>query len=200
MTEQIHRWMKHAPLLSLVLLCAAGASAQTENFTIAPDQSKVAFTVVDTLHTVHGTFHIQSGNVQFDLKGQQISGMIVVAAGSGDSGDPTRDRRMNENILQTSQFSIASFSPKQMRGTIAASGDSSIEVDGVFTLHGTPHDITVPMQIHIDGDHCTAKTHFLVPYVKWGMKDPSVFLIKVNKDVPIDLTLVGELSPAQPAH
>ncbi len=194
MQRQSHGWAKHVAILPALFFCAVGAFAQSRTFTIAPDQSRVGFTVVDTLHTVHGTFHIQSGSVQFDSSAQQISGLIVVAAGSGNSGDQTRDRRMNENILQTSQFSIASFSPKQMHGAIAPSGDSTVQVDGVFTVHGAPHDITVPMQIHIDGDHCTAKTHFLVPYVKWGMKDPSVFMIKVNKDVAIDLDLVGELA------
>jgi hypothetical protein len=50
------------------------------------------------------------------------------------------------------------------------------------------------MQIHIDGNNCTAKTHFTVPYVKWGLKDPSFFVLKVAKEVEIDLSLVGQLS------
>jgi len=52
----------------------------------------------------------------------------------------------------------------------------------------------VPMQIHIQDATCTAKTHFIVPYVKWGLKDPSVFILKVAKEVEIDLTLTGHLS------
>jgi len=32
-----------------------------------------------------------------------------------------------------------------------------------ITLHGTPHELIVPMQIHIDRTSCTAKTHFPVP-------------------------------------
>ncbi|MFZ1085299.1 MAG: YceI family protein, partial [Terracidiphilus sp.] len=77
---------------------------------------------------------------------------------------------------------------------VAASGVSSIQVTGVFTLHGTPHDLTVPMQISIDGTKLTAKTHFTVPYVQWGLKDPSIFILKVAKVVEIDLTLEGRLS------
>jgi hypothetical protein len=53
------------------------------------------------------------------------------------------------------------------------------------------------MQIHIDGATLTAKTHFTVPYVKWGLKDPSIFILKVAKEVDIDLTLVGSLSPSK---
>jgi hypothetical protein len=35
-----------------------------------------------------------------------------------------------------------------------------------------------------------------VPYVKWGLKDPSVFILKVAKEVDIELTLNGRLTPA----
>jgi hypothetical protein len=50
------------------------------------------------------------------------------------------------------------------------------------------------MQIHIDGANCSAKTHFIVSYVKWRLKDPSVFILKVAKEVDVNLTLVGQLS------
>lgn len=54
----------------------------------------------------------------------------------------------------------------------------------------------MPMQVHIDNGAVTAKTHFIVPYVKWGLKDPSIFRLKVAKEVEIDLTLTGKLTPA----
>jgi hypothetical protein len=50
------------------------------------------------------------------------------------------------------------------------------------------------MQIHIDGASLAAKGHFTVPYVKWGLKDPSIFILKVAKEVDIDLTLAGRLT------
>ena len=52
------------------------------------------------------------------------------------------------------------------------------------------------MQIQLEGPAATAKTHFTVPYVKWGLKDPSIFILKVAKEVEIDLTLSGKLAPA----
>jgi phage host-nuclease inhibitor protein Gam len=50
------------------------------------------------------------------------------------------------------------------------------------------------MQIHIEGSTLAAKAHFTVPYVQWGLKDPSIFILKVAKVVDIDLTLEGSLS------
>jgi polyisoprenoid-binding protein YceI len=101
---------------------------------------------------------------------------------------------MNTDVLDVAHFAEVSFAPKSYQGTIAPTGDSTIQVTGVFTLHGTPHDLTVPMQIHIDGATLTAKTHFTVPYVQWGLKDPSIFILKVAKVVDIDLALAGRLS------
>jgi polyisoprenoid-binding protein YceI len=181
------------PILSLVLLPVAFAQHQT--FTVNPDSSKIAFSLGGNTHQVDGSFHAQSGSIDFDRSAQSISGSVVVAAGSGNSGDQGLDKKMNTNVLDVAHFAEITFMPKSYQGTIAASGDSSIQVTGVFTLHGTPHDLTIPMQIHIDGATLTAKTRFTVPYVRWGLKDPSIFILTVAKEVDIDLTLAGSISP-----
>ena len=181
-------------ILALSLALAPVAFAQHQTFTVNPDSSHVAFSLGGNGHHVDGTFHVQSGSIGFDRSAQTISGSVVVAAGSGSSGDQSRDKKMNSDVLDVAHFADVSFVPKSYQGTIAASGDSTIQVNGVFTLHGAPHDLTVPMQIHIDGATLTAKTHFTVPYVQWGLKDPSIFILKVAKEVDIDLTLEGRLS------
>ncbi|MDE3188011.1 MAG: YceI family protein [Acidobacteriota bacterium] len=183
-------------LALLPLILAPGAFAQHQTFAVNPDASQVAFFLGGADHGTHGTFHLQSGMVDFDRSAPKISGSIVVAAGSGNTGNQSRDHKMITEVLDAAHFGEITFVPQSYQGTIAASGDSTIQVAGVFTLHGTPHDLTVPMQIHIDGANCTAKTHFTVPYVKWGLKDPSIFILKVAKEVSIDLTLTGRLNPA----
>ena len=182
-----------APLLSLVL-AAPFALAQHQTFTVNSESSRVAFALGGSGHHVQGTFHVQSGSIDFDTNAQSISGSVVVAAGSGNSGEPSRDKKMNGDVLDTARFTEISFAPKSYQGAIAPQGDSTIQVSGVFTLHGTPHDLTVPMQVHIDGSNLTAKGHFTVPYVQWGLKDPSVFILKVAKEVGIDLTLTGQVA------
>ena len=185
-----------ALFLALPLSLASFALAQHQTFTVNPDSSQVAFSLGGNGHHVEGTFHVQSGSIDFDRNAQTISGSVVVAAGSGNSGEPSRDKKMNTDVLDVAHFAEVSFVPKSYQGTIAAAGDSTVQVTGVFTLHGTPHDLTVPMQLHIDGANLTAKGHFTVPYVQWGLKDPSVFILKVAKEAGIDLTLVGRLSPS----
>ena len=182
--------------LAPLLLLAPNVFAQHRIFTVDAEASSVAFSLGDVLHSVHGTFHVKSGTIDFDAGATHIWGAVLVAAGSGKSGNDTRDRKMSTDILDAAHFADVSFTPSSYQGTISATGDSTIQVTGTFTLHGTPHELTVPMQIHIEGTSCTAKTHFSVPYVKWGLKDPSTFVLRVAKEVEIELTLTGKLSPA----
>ncbi|MDR3727915.1 MAG: YceI family protein [Terracidiphilus sp.] len=180
--------------LALPLFFVPCAVAQHQTFTVNPDASKVAFSLGGNTHHVDGTFHVQSGSIEFDRSATKISGSVVVAAGSGNSGDNGRDKKMNSDVLDVAHYADVLFVPQSYQGSITASGDSTIQVTGTFTLHGTPHELTVPMQLHIEGTSLTAKTHFTVPYVKWGLKDPSIFILKVAKEVGIDLTLVGRVS------
>jgi polyisoprenoid-binding protein YceI len=182
-------------VITALFLFAASAYAQHQSFAVDPNASQVAWALGGSGHHVNGTFHVQSGGIEFDSAAHTISGSVVVAAGSGNSGEPSRDKKMNKEVLDVEHYSEITFVPQKYDGAIAPAGDSTIQVSGTFTLHGTPHDISVPMQIHIDGGALNAKTHFIVPYVQWGLKDPSVFILKVAKEVDIDLTLTGKLTP-----
>ena len=184
----------------IALLASAGsvisASAQQQTLNVNASASSVAFALSGTGHEVHGTFHVASGAIQFDHAAGRISGSIVVSAASGDSGDKGRDKKMHSDVLDVEHYADVTFQPKSYKGTLAASGDSTIEVSGVFTLHGASHNITIPMQVRIEGANVTAKGSFIVPYVQWGLKDPSIFILKVAKEVRIDLNLAGNISAA----
>lgn len=187
-------------VIASLLLFATCAFSQHQTFTVDPNASRVNFALAGTGHHVNGTFHVQSGSIEFDRAAHTISGSIVVAAASGNSGETSRDKKMNRDVLEVEKYREITFTPQRFDGTISPTGDSTIQVSGIFTLHGTPHDITVPAQIHIDGTALIAKTRLVVPYVKWGLKDPSVFILRVAKEVNIKLTLVGKISLPQPGQ
>ena len=186
--------MKSFAVLALAVILGPAALAQHQTFTVNPDASDVKMKLNTTHEVVNGTFHVQSGSINFDRTASNISGTVSVAAASGKTGNDSRDKKMNKDILKVDQFATVSFAPKTYDGMIAASGDSTIQVSGVFTLLGTAHDLTIPMQIHIDGSKATAKGQFVVPYVQWGLKNPSFLIWKAENDVGIDLNLVGQIS------
>jgi hypothetical protein len=44
---------------------------------------------------------------------------------------------------------------------------------------------------HIEGGRVNATADFEVPYVKWGMKDPSTLFLRVKNSVLINIVAVG---------
>lgn len=186
--------MRFIAVAALAVVLPASTLAQHQTFTVDPTASQVKMTLNTTHEVVNGTFHIQSGSVGFDRSSPRMSGLIIVLPDSGKTGNSSRDKKMHNDILRVAQFATITFAPKSYAGTIAPSGDSTIQASGVFTLLGTPHDLTIPMQIHLDGSKAAAKAHFVVPYVQWGLKDPSFMFWKAEHDVTIDLNLVGQVS------
>jgi polyisoprenoid-binding protein YceI len=73
--------------------------AQNETFTISPESSDVGFTLGGSVHEVHGNFYAQSGSIQFDRTASRISSSVVVAAGSGKTGNDSRDKNMTNEVL-----------------------------------------------------------------------------------------------------
>ena len=186
--------MKSFAAFALAVILTPAAFAQHQTFVVNPDASEVKMTLKTTHELVNGTFHVQSGSIEFDHNAPKMSGLIAVAAGSGKTGNDSRDKKMNKDILKVEQYATVSFEPKTYAGNIASSGDSTIQVTGIFNLLGTPHEITVPTLVHLDGASATATAHFVVPYVQWGLKNPSFLIWKADNDVAIDLNLVGTIS------
>jgi hypothetical protein len=56
------------------------------------------------------------------------------------------------------------------------------------------HEITIPILVHLESTTAAAKARFAVPYIQWGLKDPSFLFWKADKEVAIDLNLVGTIS------
>lgn len=170
------------------------ARAQDAAFQLDPVQTQVKFTLADVLHTVHGSFRLKRGALQFDPGSGKISGEIVVDATTGDTGNGMRDRKMHKEVLESARYSEIAFRPDRIDGAVASQGTSSVTVHGIFSIHGTDREITVPAQVDTSADHWTAIAHFTIPYEKWGMKNPSTLFLKVSDSVQIDLTAAGSVA------
>jgi polyisoprenoid-binding protein YceI len=177
---------------------ALEAPTQQLVFSLDQSQSKVHYTVDSTLHTVHGTFNLKSGILRIDPATGKADGEIIVYATSGDSGNSSRDGKMHKAVLESAKYSEIVFKPTLMDGKLALTGTSDVKLHGLFSLHGGDHDLVVPVHAEITGDHWNGSTKFQVPYVRWGLMNPSNFLLKVKPNVDIDLELAGSLKSSQP--
>ena len=188
--------MKEAVHYSRGICIAAALFVPTlwaEELTVDLDaaNTQIAFVLTDVLHTVHGSFQLRQGHISIDPAAGAIRGEIVVNAASGDSGSAARDRRMTKEILEARRYPEIRFTLTRFAGSLSLSNGSIIQVTGSFLIHGQAHEITIPMQIQMSQGKITATGKFIVPYVQWGMKNPSNFILKVNDKVEIDVNAVS---------
>jgi len=167
-----------------------GASVEIE---VDASKCTVQFTLGAVLHTVHGSFKVKGGHVRFDPGSGQASGQIVVDVRSGETGDSARDGQMHEAVLESNRFPEAVFSLDHVKGQVLSKGESQITLHGSLRLHGGDHEMTIPATVKVQSDLVTATARFAVPYVEWGMKDPSNLLLRVDKSVKVELAFTGKI-------
>jgi polyisoprenoid-binding protein YceI len=183
--------------IATALFCAPRLFAQESVFTLDPSKSTIEFTLGASLHTVHGTFKLKRGEIHFDPAKGTASGAIVVDSLSGETSNEGRDKKMHQEILESPKFSEIVFIPSRIQGTIAPQGTSQVTVSGVMKLHGQDHDMALVFAVQpgMPGQ-AQATSKFSVPYVKWGLKNPSTFLLRVADSVDIDVHANGHLTLA----
>ena len=187
------RSFSNVAVMSAGMLLASSAWGQ-QHYRVDPATSEVHFTLGASGHPVLGTFHVTSGEFTLDTGTGAMTGMVTVDAGSGESGNKGRDKTMTTKQMKAQTYPTVTFAPTKFSGQVKDTGESTGQVDGTFTLIGQAHPISVPMTAQIEGDHFTATGSFVVPFVSWGVKDPSIMILKVDKEVKIELKLTGTVS------
>src|ERR1700744_1140636 len=168
---------------SVPQLCAQNPSPQKITVHLDPANTQIRWTLSDPLHTVHGTFALKGGLITFDPQTGVAQGEVLVDVASGQSGSHARDLRMQKDVLESAKFPQAIFHPEKVAGSIRSGTLQNVTITGTFTIHGGDHPLQLSMGIQITGKEAVATTHFVVPYVAWGMKDPSNFMLHVQKQV-----------------
>ncbi len=177
------------------LLLAGAAVAQETEFKIDAGQSSVEFTLGDVLHTVHGTFHLKKSAVEFDPQSGNASGALVVDATSGESGSKGRDKKMHKDILESARYPEIRFTVQKIVGAVPENGTSQVQLSGIMNLHGSDHPMTVTAPVTVANGRASADVRFEVPYVQWGLKNPSTLFLRVSDKVEIVVHAVGNLAP-----
>ncbi len=191
----------------LVACCGAlvfvvpSACAQGYVVNLDPAQTKVEFTLGTTLHTVHGTFQLKNGQIHFDEATGKASGTLVVDARSADTDNKSRDKKMHQEILESQKYPEIVFTPQQVHGRFDPQKGSQVDVAGTFRIHGQDHDLTMTIAVQpASPTRLQCDTHFTIPYVKWGMKDASTFLLHADDTVELEIHATGQITAEQPAR
>lgn len=192
-----NRTWKRAAMVSLASFVIAGSlAAETtlRSLHLEPSDTSVVFELGTTFHQVHGTMQVLEGELEFDFSTGTVSGRVVVDATSAVTGNKKRDRKMHEQVLESARYPDILFLPSEYKGELHRDGLSEIEIFGVMEIHGSTHEVQVPAEVHVSGESITGTAVFTVPYIEWGMKDPSMLFFRVEKELEIRLSFSGVTS------
>ena len=172
---------------------ASVLSAESVTFELDPKATFITFTFGATLHTVNGGLQAKHGTVKIDTETGAASGWIVMDATSAHTGNSRRDRKMHEKILESRRFPDIVFDVQHVGGKINRMGRSELKLQGILDFHGDRRFIDLPVVATAEGNRVTATGSLLIPYVQWGLRDPSFFLLRVEKEVRVTIKAVGRL-------
>lgn len=180
-------------LFSMSGLMSRSAFAEPRVLVLDPAASKVSFTLDATGHDVEGTMALQAGRITFDPAIGSASGEIVIDLRSARTGNGSRDKTMHEEVLETATYPTAVFRAETIEGNVAATGASQVTLGGTLSFHGADHKMKLPARVEMRDGRLQADATFPIPYVEWGLEDPSIMVLRVAKVVQVKVAAAGRL-------
>jgi polyisoprenoid-binding protein YceI len=186
-------FLAFAVVAALAGIPGTPARAEQRVLVLDPAASKVSFTLEATGHNVEGTMAVKSGRIAFDPESGAASGEIVLDLQSARTGNDSRDKTMHQEVLETGKYPVAVFRAERLEGAVAPSGTSQVTLDGTLSFHGTDHKMKLPAKVDVQNGRLEAETQFTIPYVEWGLHDPSIMILRVAKVVSVEVRAVGSM-------
>jgi hypothetical protein len=101
---------------------------------------------------------------------------------------------MHEKVLISARYPAVVLRPTRVEGRLPEAGTTTLTVHGTIELVGRQHEIAVPVEVAVTKDEVTIRAEFDLPYIEWGLHDPSAFLLKVDRFVTVTVEGAGRLS------
>lgn len=180
---------------ALFVFSLAGAlQAEPHTLALDPGSTEISFLLGATGHDVHGVLHLAEGHLGFDPEKGTAWGEMAIDARRAASGHAKRDRTMHRKVLDSEAHPLITFRAERLDGAVALDGDSTFRIIGTVTLLGVEHPLELPVEAHIAGDRVDATATFPVPYVDWGLHNPSMVVLRVAKSVDVTVHARGTLA------
>lgn len=186
--------------LAVALIALPASAGEMLVLHLDPEETSLDFILEATMHTVHGHLGSASGRIAFDPASTLASGELVIDLGGAETGVGRRDKKMHAKILETDRYPTAVFRvnridlPRSLQ-----QGRNELQLHGELELRGTRHPVLLPAVAQLDGDRITATAWLDIPYIDWGLEDPSFFVLRVAKTVRVEIETAGRLEGTLPA-
>lgn len=171
---------------------SGGPVVHTASIHLDPARTQITFTAGSLRH-VHGSLQLKEGVFAVDTASGVAQGEILADAMSEKSSNKGMDRKIQTGTLDANTYPGIFFHPEKVSGQLPPrDGSSQLKLAGVLTIHGQDHPLSVEVNATRKGPDLLFKTAFTIPYVQWGMKDASSFLMHA-RDVRVTMVSHGTL-------
>jgi polyisoprenoid-binding protein YceI len=185
-----------------------GEAEGVQAFTIISERSEAAYFADEKLASlplpskakgstkdIVGTFYLTEDGLDLDPSRQS---MFTVDLTTIKSDKDMRDRRVQSDGLQTSQFPTATFTVARVTGyspSIPAGGEQTLQLTGTLDLHGVQKEVTWEVKARRDGDVITALATLSFPYADFNIPVLNIAgFVSVEDDVTLQVQVVAQAS------
>jgi polyisoprenoid-binding protein YceI len=198
------------PMTSLLLILGSASIARAEGVSYPVNEAKSsllihvgksgAFSFAGHRHEVQapvsGTITADSANLgasSVDLTFASARLRVLPEGASGDAPKVEEIMRGPE-VLDALRFPEIHFRSKKITGKALPSGGYDLSLVGELSLHGVTQEITLPVQVTLDGRSLTATGATTLRHDQFGMKPVSAGggTVKVANEIRIDFKIVAE--------
>ncbi len=174
----------------VLLLVALGTTPAS--FQLDPTAPRtVRYHVSATLHDVTGISHSVTGQARL-LPGGELEAEVRAPVGSFKTGNATRD----QNAMAAVQ--AEKYPDITVRAVVSAGAGSSGTVTARLQveLNGVKRDLATPVRIEwLSPGEAHVTGRFRVKLTDFQVKRPTLFLLPIGDDVPIDFDLTWKAVP-----
>jgi hypothetical protein len=183
------------------LLAGSRVAADDGSFTITLDAatSQVTFELGAVFHTVHGRGPVEETVLTYAPAAGTLNGIIRMPATGLTTDNQRRDRKMHGQVLKSAEHPWIIMKLQRADGFLNPESGGALQIEAELVLLGQGHPVSFPVEISIidpDSGRVRAAGAFSVPYVAWGLEDPSAVFLRVDKEVRVTFSADGTLAPA----
>lgn len=187
-------------LLALLVAAPGAAVGEERVLHLRPEHARVAFVLDAGDHDVRGGFALQEpAAIAFDDETGRASGRVVLDATSAETGKARRDKKMHRKVLESDEYPEIVLDVTGLRGRLPDAGPGELTILGTVSIAGASHPVALTAAVERRGDALTATAPLTVPYVAWGMEDPSFLWLEVAEEVQVTVEIEGRLESVSPA-
>lgn len=182
------------------------ASGDGQAFTIISDRSEAAYfadeklarlplpsTAKGATRDITGTFYLTEDGLDLDPDREST---FTVDLRTITSDEGMRDRRVQNDALQTSQFPTATFTATDVSGydpSIPEGEEQSLQLTGMMDLHGVQKEITWDVRARRNGKVITALATVNFRYDDFNITAPNIAgFVSVEEDVTLQVQIVAQ--------